>query len=1343
MTGAPNLAYVFDEQNRLRAIAQTSGDATQYSYDASGYRVRSVLDGVETYYLRDDDGSVLSEFRRAVGATHDPEWDKDYIYAFGQVISLIKNTSPAPPARPRTFSKSTQGGVTDLTFVWDAVEENDIDHYKVFRNYTYTDNSTSPLDVTGLNVSTTQYTETLDSTIQKAAYTVKAVDTATNQSAHSAALVVVPNGPAPSAPPGNVQATALDQAVRVSWTPITTATDEDIAGYLVKRKDPPGTGVWEPWATIEGPEIGEYLDFPLQNGTLYEYRVLAMDTSQRYSGPSPTVSATPRDSIPPAKPVGVGAGPTEDVGRVRVYWLPVTDPDLAGYNVYRSLTPGGQSDLDVSGTVPKIATEFVDMSASQGQTYYYTVKGFDTSLNLSPASVEVSARPRHDGVGAPVLAANDFEVEQVGAAPTGFHNWTAEDDDKIQVPLTWDEVGGALNYRVYRAEGDSTFFTHIGNSTATTPLQYEDGEGNGHDYTYYVVATFMNGSVEEEGPASNTHRAVDEWEDTNNVRAVYLEDGSADFTTYNSESRRVRVHWSRVLERQLQGYHVYRRCEWDHQCPQSFTTDALTCEPVWVRVTESMVSDDDRSFIDDTVGGLHGCYVYGVRPVGPDRLEGNMTRAVWIYTFPGEPHTSSYQNNGVDNLNPDTFSGDPNNYLLFRPMADEFSRINAIEKGTEQEGPPNPPLFPSLTWHQVTFQGPQHRPSRAALLRWTLQPNLERDLAGYHVEMAGSAQGPWKRVTQNPVAWWESQYTARGLGVLGPGSSSQFSGHTDCIHFRLIAVDDAGNESNPTAPVGYQPCAPGPTPAIPTDLRAETGPPQGTSCTTRLTWDPSEGAQEYYVYRFVLFLGQYFYNTQMLPAKVCSGDMTTACADDSTCVPGTCVDNNSYVEAGDPNEYGGTFNTYCPYWDGQLSTCDTGLLEAYYVTARHADSGGLISGESPPSNVVFWDCDEPDGGYARLKRREWFEERWHDDGPAYASLVGPPEVDEVLACFDEGGDVRGKVYTPESVVGGVIAVPEASSVVEARAEPAELSSAELVTLGQGEIETPEWFILDLHTDHLGSVRLITNDEGAKVSRHKYLPFGEEVFTWEYLPDDVGYNTHVFTGHERDGETGLDYMMARYYGDDLPRFLSPDSGESWDEFAPQSWNLYSYVQNNPLMFFDPNGEEMRYIGEMTIWDKSMREIGWRGGQGGGFLRFDINGTAERVDLNSLSIDDIIVDVVDSVDIAEGQQIDDTIIGHEFKHVAAFQEAFKKLGLDDLDKQLQEDARKVVEKGRRKGWSEQRIRTEIKARWIIRMARVDTMLKKKQGPKHKKIDKKEKHKKEYQDPYWWITPCHVCW
>ncbi len=70
------------------------------------------------------------------------------------------------------------------------------------------------------------------------------------------------------------------------------------------------------------------------------------------------------------------------------------------------------------------------------------------------------------------------------------------------------------------------------------------------------------------------------------------------------------------------------------------------------------------------------------------------------------------------------------------------------------------------------------------------------------------------------------------------------------------------------------------------------------------------------------------------------------------------------------------------------------------------------------------------------------------------------------------------------------------------------------------------------------------------------------------------------GKERDAESGLDNFGARYYASSMGRWMSPDpSGlEFADPTNPQSFNLYSYSQNNPLTNTDPTGLDCVYFND---------------------------------------------------------------------------------------------------------------------------------------------------------------------
>lgn len=118
----------------------------------------------------------------------------------------------------------------------------------------------------------------------------------------------------------------------------------------------------------------------------------------------------------------------------------------------------------------------------------------------------------------------------------------------------------------------------------------------------------------------------------------------------------------------------------------------------------------------------------------------------------------------------------------------------------------------------------------------------------------------------------------------------------------------------------------------------------------------------------------------------------------------------------------------------------------------------------------------------------------------------------------------------------------------------------------------------LTQDHLGSTRVTTDGAGAVVSYRDYYPFGEEIGAGGVRSGVAGYLNggprQRFTGKERDAETGLDYFGARYMAAVQGRFTSPDAPFADQHSAnPQSWNLYSYARNNPLLFVDEFGQKV--------------------------------------------------------------------------------------------------------------------------------------------------------------------------
>ena len=104
------------------------------------------------------------------------------------------------------------------------------------------------------------------------------------------------------------------------------------------------------------------------------------------------------------------------------------------------------------------------------------------------------------------------------------------------------------------------------------------------------------------------------------------------------------------------------------------------------------------------------------------------------------------------------------------------------------------------------------------------------------------------------------------------------------------------------------------------------------------------------------------------------------------------------------------------------------------------------------------------------------------------------------------------------------------------------------------------------TDHLGSPRFIWAGGTNPVIKQKFLPFGESLT----LPTDAAGISKGFTNHEQTDASGLIYMQARFYLPMWGRFASPDPARDQHFEQTQSWNIYSYVRNNPVMMTDPTG-----------------------------------------------------------------------------------------------------------------------------------------------------------------------------
>jgi RHS repeat-associated protein len=103
-------------------------------------------------------------------------------------------------------------------------------------------------------------------------------------------------------------------------------------------------------------------------------------------------------------------------------------------------------------------------------------------------------------------------------------------------------------------------------------------------------------------------------------------------------------------------------------------------------------------------------------------------------------------------------------------------------------------------------------------------------------------------------------------------------------------------------------------------------------------------------------------------------------------------------------------------------------------------------------------------------------------------------------------------------------------------------------------------------DPITKSQRITNSSGTVTSTIDLDPWGGETSR----SSSQAFQPHRFTTYERDGNGGDEAMFRRYHGYWM-RFAQPDPFDgSYDQTDPQSFNRYSYTQNDPVNLVDPSG-----------------------------------------------------------------------------------------------------------------------------------------------------------------------------
>ncbi len=534
-------------------------------------------------------------------------------------------------------------------------------------------------------------------------------------------------------------------------------------------------------ASVNTGELFQWLALPPDGAAVL--RLLATDTAGNQA--ETTVSVT-LDVLPPAAPQLTAL--LENRRDARLTWTANTEPDLAGYFVYRD---GAKLNAQ-----PLIATVYVDANLGEG-SFVYTVRAVDRagqeSERSNSASVQVDATPPETAL---------FRPAQ-NARVTGI----------VDVTGTAWSLSDFKEYRLYVGPGDGSAGRQL---LRKSPVPVRGGDLSQWDTTALAEGAVYTLRLEAEDLSGNV--AVQQVQ----VTVDNLPPAAPTGLAATPSGTTANVAWNANTEPDLRGYVLYR----DGRIANSGGAPVIELDPfILVARTFADTGLPDGTltyevYAIDQAGNLSAPSAPAqvtldnrapsaqiVQPADGAEVEGN------VYILATTPDTDVAR-------------------VLFqwkRPADAAWTEVAAADTTAPWEVVWN---TEGLAYGEyqlravATDQGDRTDPAPAAIavvftdltkppavdltarvdggdvrLTWAAATPAEPDLAGYHVDRTDET-GYTERLTAAPIA--ATTYVDAGL--------------PDAVwHYAVIAVDTTGNESDPSereavvyTPVLEQPYTPTP-----------------------------------------------------------------------------------------------------------------------------------------------------------------------------------------------------------------------------------------------------------------------------------------------------------------------------------------------------------------------------------------------------------------------------------------------------------------------------------------------------------------------------------------------------
>jgi fibronectin type 3 domain-containing protein len=399
------------------------------------------------------------------------------------------NATPAAPQTSPPTPANLQGtaGNAQVTLTWSA--STGATSYHVKRS------TTSGAETQVSAPTTNNFTDSTVTNGTKYFYEVSAVNSI-GESANSNEINATPAAPQTAPPsPANLQGTAGNAQVALTWSPSTGATT-----YHVKRSTTSGAE-----SQIAAPATNNFTDTTVTNGTKYFYEISAVNSTGE-SANSNEIAATPAaPQTAPPTPANLQA--TGGNAQISLTWTASTG--ATKYNVKRSTTSGGPFTTTLASPT---ATNYTDTTVTNGTPYFYVVSAVN-STGESANSTQATATPAATVAVDVTITIDPTKTKSISPYIYGINFYSGVTGAPPQ--LTFDRAGGnrwtAYNWETNASNAGSDYLyendDYLSSSTVPAEAVRTFIAGDQADNLASLITVQLQGLVsgDEAGPVSTTN----------------------------------------------------------------------------------------------------------------------------------------------------------------------------------------------------------------------------------------------------------------------------------------------------------------------------------------------------------------------------------------------------------------------------------------------------------------------------------------------------------------------------------------------------------------------------------------------------------------------------------------------------------------------------------------------------------------------------------------------------------------------------------------------------------------------------------------------------------------------